>query len=120
MADVAQQLRFLDGLFQIELHPTGQGLPQDDAWLAVVRAPDGVTVITRAKGEGDHWIALYSGDTAHDLDVPGMLSSLLLPLKSAGIPVFVASTHTADVVLVPSARRTKVIEALESAGHLVT
>ena len=100
--------------------PESRTAPTDNGWLALVRAPEGLTVIRRAAGGADAaWTALYSGDTAHGLDLPGMLAALLVPLKEAGVPVFVASTYHADVVLVPVAQQEDAVAALRTAGHHV-
>ncbi|WP_249044735.1 ACT domain-containing protein [Crossiella equi] len=95
--------------------------PPGEEWLSIVRAPEGLTVVRAAgPGEDQAWVALYSGDTAHDLDVPGMLAALLVPLRDAGVSVFVSSTFHADVVLVPEDRRADAVTALRAAGHEVT
>ena len=59
------------------------------------------------------------GDTAHGLDLPGMLAALLEPLAAAAVPVFVASTFHADLVLVPESDTGRAVEALRAAGHTV-
>lgn len=120
MAVAAQSLRELDGRYVLERH-TGPGPPPlGDDWLAAVRAPDGVTVVRRAaRGEPEPWAALFSGETAHAPEAPGMLAALLAPLAAAGVPVMVASTFEADVVLVPAARHEAAARALRSAGHVV-
>ncbi|WP_041289235.1 ACT domain-containing protein [Kribbella flavida] len=115
MTDAQQRLRILPEPYQIEHHPAGDEVPAGVDWLALVRSPDGLTVVRPGSG----WIAFYSGDTAHELDVPGMLSALLVPLKEAGISVFVASTYAADLVLVPADRRDEAVAALRKAGHHV-
>ncbi|UJP09640.1 ACT domain-containing protein [Microbacterium sp. KUDC0406] len=90
-------------------------------WLALVRAPEGLTAVVEADAaEQERWTALYSGDEQHGLDVPGMLASLLAPLADAGVPVFVASTFNADLVLVPSDRIDDAAVALAAAGHTVS
>ena len=48
-----------------------------------------------------------------------MLASVVGPLAEAGIPVFVASTFHADLVLVPEARLDTATRALRDAGHAV-
>ncbi len=126
---VAQQLRLLPGRFVVEHlagteHSAGGAAPAPDGeWLALVRAPEGLTVIRPVRpGEGaapEQWAALYSGDTAHAVDVPGMLAALLAPLAAAGVPVFVASTFHADLVLVPVEQIPAAEAALRAAGHLV-
>jgi hypothetical protein len=114
-----QQLRVLDGTFVIE-RLDGRPAELSPDWLAVVRAPEGDTVVRAAgPGSAEPWAALYSGGTAHDLDVPGMLSALLQPLAAGGVPVFVTSTYDADLVLVPADRLAAATEILGSAGHRV-
>jgi hypothetical protein len=134
-----QRLRVLPKLYRVDFVEEGR-LPADDAWIAVVRAPEGVTVVREVSSEpmsrpvsgseagaaevghagGDErWVALYGGDTAHGLDLPGMLAALVGPLGQAGIPVFVASTFHADLVLVPSERLSDAAGVLRAAGHSV-
>ncbi|WP_308798031.1 GNAT family N-acetyltransferase [Streptomyces sp. UH6] len=103
----AHRLRVLDGVLALEHHPELHEPPDDD-WLALVRAPEGLTVIRSADSSPsstDHWIALYDADPNHGLDEPGLLAAVLTPLARAGIPVFSASTYHADLVLVPAQRR---------------
>jgi hypothetical protein len=80
-----------------------------------VRAPDGQTVVRPAE-DGD-WAALWSGGTAHAPEVPGMLVALLAPLAAEEVPVMVASTFDADIVLVPVDRLEAALAALRGAGH---
>ena len=88
--------------------------------LWAVDAPDGRTVVRRA-GEDDRerWRALYGDQTSHALDAPGMLAALVAPLAEIGCPVFVASTLSADLVLVPEPRAREAEQALRAAGHEV-
>ncbi|GAB2804452.1 ACT domain-containing protein [Actinoallomurus bryophytorum] len=97
-------------------------MPSDDSWVALVRAPEGLTVVraTDASDPPGLWAGLYGGETAHGLDIPGMLAALIGPLAGADVPVFVASTFHADLVLVPLDRRADAVAALRDAGHTVT
>lgn len=116
----AQRLRILPGQYVVEHVPGARAAPPGADWLALVRAPEGLTVIRHAPARTpDAWAALYSGYTAHGLDLPGMLAALLVPLRDSGVPVFVASTYHADVVLVPVARQRAAVAALRDAGHHV-
>ncbi|MGW7050462.1 ACT domain-containing protein [Streptomyces sp. NPDC054887] len=117
MTTSRRQLRVLPGYFAVERAASLKTLTDDDAWLALVRAPEGLTAIRRAGPDeaGETWSALYGGDDPHGLDVPGVLAGLLGPLAAAGVPVFVASTYDADVVLVPRRRLDDAAEALR--GH---
>lgn len=118
-----QRLRVLSGEFVVEHLAGGVQAPAGE-WLALVRAPEGLTVVRPARPEDDQqgterWSALYGGDSAHGLDAPGMLAALLTPLAAVQVPVFVASAFHADLVLVPSAMVTAAITALQAAGHVV-
>ncbi|WP_246212294.1 GNAT family N-acetyltransferase [Streptomyces abyssomicinicus] len=118
----ARRLRVLDEVLAVEHHP-GLREPRDDDWLALVRAPEGLTVI-RAAGSStsstDRWIALYDADPNHGLDEPGLLAAVLTPLARAAIPVFSASTYHADLVLVPEQRQDQALAALRSAGYEIS
>jgi len=48
-----------------------------------------------------------------------MLAALLTSLAAGEIPVFVASTFHADLVLVPAAMLPAATAALRSAGHAI-
>jgi len=121
--DRAQRLRLVPGRFAVEHLPAAVAPP--NGWIAQVRAPEGLTVVREvveheleAPGVG-LWRALYGGDTAHGLDLPGMLAALLEPLAAAAVPVFVTSTYHADLVLVPEADTERAVAALRDAGHSV-
>jgi hypothetical protein len=117
----AQRLRLVPGRFVVEHLPAAVAPP--NGWIAQVRAPEGLTVV-REVVEHDSagtelWRALYGGDTAHGLDLPGMLAALLEPLAAAAVPVFVASTFHADLVFVPEPALERAVAALRTAGHAV-
>ncbi|WP_194892839.1 ACT domain-containing protein [Catenulispora pinisilvae] len=117
----AQRLRLVPGRFVVEHLPAAVAPPS--GWIAQVRAPEGLTVVREVVGPEpagvDLWRALYGGDSAHGLDLPGMLAALLEPLAAAAVPVFVASTYHADLVLVPEPAAERAVEALRAAGHTV-
>src|SRR3954453_10463982 len=99
----APHLGVVPSVFAVEHLPQAT-FPEDDDWIALVRAPEGLTVVREAwpTGSGERWIGLYGA--AHGLDVAGMLAAMVEPLADAAIPVFVASTFPADLVLVPEPR----------------
>ncbi|NYV73930.1 ACT domain-containing protein [Streptomyces sp. UH6] len=112
----------LDEILALEHHPELHE-PRGDDWLALVRAPEGLTVIRSADSSTsstDHWIALYDADPNHGLDEPGLLAAVLTPLARAEIPVFSASTYHADLVLVPAQRQDQALAALCSAGYEIS
>ncbi|MFI0451656.1 ACT domain-containing protein [Actinomadura sp. 6N118] len=117
----AQKLAVVPSQFLVE-HVPNATFPEDDEWIALVRAPEGLTVIREAPPyvDAERWVGLYGGATAHGLDVPGMLAAIVGPLGAAGISVFVASTYHADLVLVPEHRLAAATAALKEAGHEVS
>ncbi|MBN0039852.1 ACT domain-containing protein [Cellulosimicrobium cellulans] len=100
-------------------HVPGATFPEDDEWVALVRAPEGLTVVRHASpfDEAERWAGFYG--SAHGLEATGVLASVVGPLAEAGIPVFVTSTFHADLVLVPEARLDPATRALRDAGHAV-
>ncbi|WP_265522829.1 ACT domain-containing protein [Oerskovia flava] len=116
----AQRLQLLTARFVLEHQPAAT-FPEDDEWVALVRAPEGLTVLREASPfgrDGERWAGFY-GDP-HGLDVTGMLAAVVGPLAGAQIPVFVASTFHADLVLVPETAVEDATAALRDAGHRVT
>jgi ribosomal protein S18 acetylase RimI-like enzyme len=117
----ARRLRVLDQVLALE-HYAELSEPGDDDWVALVRAPEGLTVIRAADASvpvSDRWTGLYDADPDHGLDEPGLLAAVLTPLARAGLPVFAASTYHADLVLVPEDRREKALSALRSANFTI-
>ncbi|HEY3872287.1 MAG TPA: ACT domain-containing protein [Actinocrinis sp.] len=113
-----QRLSQLPGSFAVAQGADAEAALAGGAWLAAVRAPEGLTVVWPARaGDAEVWSAFYGGASAHGLDVPGMLAALVKPLAEHGVPVFVASTFRADVVLVPADRRAAAADILRAAGH---
>ncbi|GHG16719.1 ACT domain-containing protein [Streptomyces zaomyceticus] len=118
-----QHLRVLNGSFVVE-HAEDEAIALAGPWISLVRAPEGLTVVRELRSgetveDGEAWAALYSGDTAHGLDVPGMLALLLSPLAQGGVPVFVASTYNADLILVPRDRVEDAARVLRAIGHRI-
>lgn len=118
---VPQKLAILEGEYTVDHTPHGLEAAYADDDLMVAHSPEGTTRVRRAlPGDGDRWLAFYSGGSAHGLDEPGMTVSVAAPLSSVGCPIFVVSTAIADLVLVPSLQRQNAIAALKSAGHTVS
>jgi uncharacterized protein len=117
---LSQRLAVVPTPFLVE-HLPNATLPEDDEWIALVRAPEGLTVIREAPHyvENDRWFGFYGGQTARRLEKTGMLAALVGTLGEADIPVFAASTYHADLVLVPERRLEDAVTALKAAGHEV-
>ncbi|MFE3029486.1 ACT domain-containing protein [Nocardia tengchongensis] len=113
----SQRLRIVPSQFAVD-HLPNTAFPEDDEWIALVRAPEGLTVIREAPAwaEGETWKGFYGVD-AGSLNAPGTLLALIAPLAESSIPVFVASTFHADLVLVPAHRLEEASAVLRDAGH---
>lgn len=122
-ASTSQRLRVLPDRWVLGHRPGAFVPTEDDDWIGLVRAPEGLSLITRApepsEDAGDTWVAFYGGDTPHGLDVPGLLCALLAPLRDAEISVYVASTHHADLVLIPADSQEAATRAFVAAVHEV-
>lgn len=114
------RLHVVPSQFLVE-HLPNATFPEDDEWIALVRAPEGLTVIREAPPyvEAERWNGLY-GETSMGRGDPGMLASIVGPLAETAVPVFVASTYHADLVLVPDHKLGDAAEILEKAGHRVS
>jgi uncharacterized protein len=55
-----------------------------------------------------------------EFTLTGILTSLLNPLRDAGIGIFAMSTYDTDYVMVPGDRLEDALRALADAGHLVS
>jgi hypothetical protein len=114
-----QTLRVLDGSYVLDRPAdVAEIIPRADV-LAVVFGPDGSTVVRRDDTSEDAWSALWNGDEAHDLQATGMLSAIVAPLATGGVPVWVVSSYDGDIVLVPADRLDEASEVLQAAGHQV-
>jgi hypothetical protein len=115
--DRRQNLRVLEGRFVIEHATHAHQAACDAEWLALVFGPDGRTGVRRDDTAENAWAALWSGDEPHDPEATGMLSAIVAPLAAAELPVVVASTFHADLVLVPAGRLDEALDVLREAGH---
>ncbi|MEV0582320.1 ACT domain-containing protein [Nonomuraea sp. NPDC050310] len=107
---MSHRLGVVPSFFAVD-HLPHATLPEDDEWIALVRAPEGLTVVREA-WSGERWVGLYGG-------APGGLAGMVGPLTDADIRVFVASTFHGDLVLVPEHRAKEAVRVLEDAGHRV-
>ncbi|MEU9866210.1 ACT domain-containing protein [Actinomadura sp. NPDC048021] len=113
------RLHIVPGQFMVE-HLPHATFPEDDEWVALIRAPEGLTVIRDASpfAETERWVGFY-GDPDGGLATPGVLAGVVGPLAESGVPVFVVSTYHSDLVLVPEHRSEAAAGALRDAGHRV-
>ena len=120
---LSQHLHIQPGEYVIEHLPRDTVPPSGADWVALVRAPEGLTVVRHHAGPdeppGGRWAAFYGGQSAHGLDLPGMLAAVVNPLAQAALPVFVTSTYHADLVFVPAERRHEAAGILRRVGHVV-
>lgn len=116
----SQRLYTVPSQFIVE-HLPGVTFPDDDEWISLVRAPEGLTVVREVPSfvEAARWVGFY-GETPRDLASTGSLAAVAGPLSDAGVPVFVASTYHGDLVLVPERRVDEATAVLKEAGHQIT
>lgn len=115
----------LIGDYAITRLPFDAPLP---AWLvgtglmSMTRAEDELSIVTlsdRAPEMADKgWTALRV-DTLAALDEPGVVMSAVTPISTAGLGVFVISTHLRDYLLVRTAELGLVRAVLLAEGHAV-
>ncbi|RJL30361.1 ACT domain-containing protein [Bailinhaonella thermotolerans] len=112
------RLSVVPSVFAVE-HLPHATFPEDDEWVALVRAPEGLTVVreTWPTGAGERWVGFYATQPGTGPGAAGVLLAMLEPLEE--MPAFVASTYHADLVLVPEHRAKEAVAALEHAGHRV-
>jgi hypothetical protein len=70
--------------------------------------------ITCSKG----WRCLRIGDVL-DFSETGILSTLTAPLAGEGIPVYVLSTYSTDLILIKEKDLSRAVRVLSGAGHRV-
>lgn len=87
---------------------------------SMTRGDDELSIICRSDRAPDTadkgWTALRV-DTLAALDEPGVVMAAVTPISSAGLGVFVISTHLRDYLLVRTAEMDRVRVALREAGH---
>lgn len=62
------------------------------------------------------WGIVYL-DAQMDLDIVGVLATLLAPLREAGISIFAISTFDTDYVLIRKSKMTMALNVLRNAGY---
>ncbi len=90
--------------------------------MSMTRADDELSIICLSARAPEHadtgWTALRV-DTLAALDEPGVVMAAVTPISSAGLGVFVISTHLRDYLLVRAVEMERVQAALTQAGHIV-
>ena len=114
-----QTVRVLDGSYVLERRADSTDVVPGTDILAMVFGPDGCTVMRRDDTGEEAWSALWNGDAAHEVEATGMLSAIVTPLATGGLPVWVASSYDGDLILVPAVRLDEASGVLEAAGHHV-
>lgn len=123
------QLRFtpLPDTYAITRLPADAAVPDwagGTGLTSITRAEDELSIVCRADlipatvTAERGWSALRV-DTLADLDEPGVVMAAVTPISSAGLGVFVFSTHLRDYLLVRSAALRQCRSLLEQAGHVV-
>ncbi|SMX40006.1 ACT domain-containing protein [Octadecabacter ascidiaceicola] len=121
----AMELTFtpLIGDYAITKLPADAAFPDwidQSGLVSITRADDELSVVSLSNGTPPDadvgWSALRV-DTLAALDEPGVVMSAVTPISTAGLGVFVISTHLRDYLLVRTAEMNRVAAALTNAGH---
>jgi len=90
--------------------------------ISITRTDDELSIVCPAarapKGSDAGWTVLRV-DTLVALDEPGVVMAAVTPVSTAGLGVFVISTHLRDYLLVRTVEIDRVCNALTQAGHRV-
>jgi len=120
-------LILLNDLLTVCRLPADAVLPawaQGDAFLAVVRTTDELSIVCQAEGVPSN-ITAEPGWRALKIQGPlvfsevGVLASIADPLADIGISIFAISTFETDYILVKLADLDKAVTAMFTAGHTV-
>ena len=90
--------------------------------VSITRADDELSVVSLSNGtppDADSGWSALRVDTLAALDEPGVVMSAVTPISTAGLGVFVISTHLRDYLLVRSTEMSRVRAALDDAGHSI-
>jgi len=95
-----------------------------DGLTSITRADDELSIVCRANHvpagipTETGWAALRV-DLLAQLDEPGVVMSAITPISTAGLGVFVISTHLRDYILVRRNEMDQARLALTQAGHKI-
>jgi uncharacterized protein len=93
-------------------------------FVSISRTADELSIVCAAGAvppsvrQQDGWRALQA-EGPLDLNLTGILASLLDPLAGAKVSIFSISTFNTDYILVPAAQLETAVQALAAAGHTV-
>ena len=118
-------LTILPDEYAIARLPADAPMPEwvdGDGLISITRAPDELSIVCKAdrapKGADTGWIALCVVTLAA-LDEPGVVMAAVTPISTAGLGVFVISTHLRDYLLVRAGEIDRVTDVMTTAGHTV-
>ncbi|WP_049835989.1 ACT domain-containing protein [Octadecabacter temperatus] len=115
----------LSGDYAITRLPADAPIP---AWIdqtglvSITRADDELSIVCLSSGtptEADTGWSALRVDMLAALDEPGVVMSAVTPISSAGLGVFVISTHLRDYLLVRTTELSRVRTVLTQAGNTI-
>ena len=120
-------LALLEETYAICRLPAGSAVkaPPSGPFALLVQAREETTLVcpldqAPPEAETDAGWRCFRIVVSTELSVPGILASVLDPLARAGIGIFATSTFSTDYVLVKEPDTSRVVEALQAAGHRLT
>jgi len=119
------QIRFVPGRYAVSQLASDVDIPgwfNGPAFKAVIYSEDETTVVcledrVPAEVETEKGWACLRTIGPFPFDAAGIVQSLITPLSTNGIGVFVVCTYDGEHVLIPASDVDKAIQCLEAAGH---
>lgn len=119
------QIRFVPGRYAVSQLASDVDIPgwfNGPAFKAVIHSEDETTVVcledrVPAEVETEKGWACLRTIGPFPFDAAGIVQSLITPLSTNDIGVFVVCTYDGEHVLIPASDADKAIQCLEAAGH---
>ncbi|SEW30222.1 hypothetical protein SAMN04488515_2140 [Cognatiyoonia koreensis] len=122
------QIRFVPGRYAVSKLRANVDIPswfRGPGFRALVHADDETTLVCLEDRvpeniETENGWACLRTIGSFPFDAAGIVQSLITPLSTNGIGVFVVCTYDGEHVLIPASDKKKAVKFLEAAGHVVS
>jgi hypothetical protein len=122
---ISLKLRFVPGRYSIARLAPDSSIPDwasGPGFSAIIRADDELTIVCHEDRvpegvEAEHGWACLRTIGPFDFQATGVVQSLISPLSSHGIGIFVLCTFDGEHLLIPEAESRRACDLLTAAGH---
>jgi hypothetical protein len=119
------KLRFVPGRYSVARLAPHSSIPDwasGPGFSAIIRADDELTIVCHEDRvpegvEAEHGWACLRTIGPFDFQATGVVQSLISPLSSHGIGIFVVCTFDGEHLLIPEAESRRACDLLTAAGH---